>query len=176
MPEALAGIRILECGDLPAAGYSARLFADFGAEVTKIIPANHAVADGDYGRAAEAFLNFGKRRVIAADGLPGGFDLCIAGALDGAARAALAHAPPAPTLIDVTWFGRSGPYADFRGSDLVCRALAGLVQPAGPVEGPPLAIADFQAAIIGGLAAFSAALVRGAKVWALAVKRGGFGL
>jgi len=158
VPEALAGIRILECGDLPAAGYSARLFADFGAEVTKIMPANHAVADGDYARAAEAFLNFGKRRVIAPDGLPGGFDLCLAGALDGATLDALAHAPPAPVLIDVTWFGRSGPYADFRGSDLVCRALAGLVQPAGPVEGPPLAIADFQAAIIGGLVAFSAAL------------------
>ena len=158
MPEALAGIRILECGDLPAAGYSARLFADFGAEVTKIIPVNHAVADGDYARAAEAFLNFGKRRVIAADGVPGGFDLCFAGALDRAALAALAHAPPAPVLIDVTWFGRSGPYAEFRGSDLVCRALAGLVQPAGPVEGPPLAIADFQAAIVGGLVAFSAAL------------------
>ncbi|MCA7121375.1 MAG: CoA transferase, partial [Acidibrevibacterium sp.] len=72
MPEALAGIRILECGDLPAAGYSARLFADFGAEVTKIVPANHTMADGDYDRAAEAFLNFGKRRIAAADGVPRG--------------------------------------------------------------------------------------------------------
>ncbi len=158
MPEALAGIRVLECGDLPAAGYGARLFADFGAEVTKIVPANHTVAEGDYDRAAEAFLNFGKRRIAAADGVPGGFDLCIAGALDRAALAELAHAQPAPALIDVTWFGRSGPYAEFRGSDLVCRALAGLIQPVGPVEGPPLAISDFQAAIVGGLVAFSAAL------------------
>ncbi|MDA8247896.1 MAG: CoA transferase [Rhodospirillales bacterium] len=160
MPEALAGIRVLECGDLWAASYCARLFADLGGDVTKIVPEHYAPANEVFDRAAWSFLNFGKRRALAAADPCGmqGFDLCIAGSLDSHALATLERARPAPIVIDMTWFGRSGPYGVFHGSDLVCRALAGLVQPAGPAEGPPVALPDFQAAIIGGLAAFSAAL------------------
>ncbi len=47
---------------------------------------------------------------------------------------------PRPGLVhvDVSWFGRSGPYAGYLGTDAVCRALAGLVQLVGPADGPPV--------------------------------------
>jgi crotonobetainyl-CoA:carnitine CoA-transferase CaiB-like acyl-CoA transferase len=62
------------------------------------------------------------------------------------------------TVADISWFGRGGPYAAHAGSDLVCRALAGLVQLVGPAEGPPLVAADFQAMTMGGLAGAIAVL------------------
>lgn len=66
----------------------------------------------------------------------------------------------APGLLhlDVSWFGRSGPYAGFAGGDAVYRALAGLVQLVGPAAGPPLAHPDHQAAIIAGLSGAIAVL------------------
>ena len=46
-------------------------------------------------------------------------------------------AQPHLVAVDLSWFGKSGPYRDFKTSDAVCRALAGFVQLIGPQEGPP---------------------------------------
>ena len=67
-------------------------------------------------------------------------------------------AHPHLVTVDLSWFGRSGPYRDFKASDAVCRALAGFVQLIGPQEGPPLTLPDYQSAIMGGLAAFIPAM------------------
>ena len=50
------------------------------------------------------------------------------------------------------------PFAKFRGSDMVCRALAGMVHLMGPAEGPPLVAPDHQAAVIGGVTGFIAVM------------------
>lgn len=64
----------------------------------------------------------------------------------------------APIDIALTWFGESGPYSEFAGTEAVCRALAGAVHGSGPVEGPPHMPHDVQTGIVGGLCAFSAAV------------------
>ncbi len=176
----LSGVRVLEIGTLPAAAYCARFFADFGAEVIKVEPTGGDPArstapmidDGRGGRCSGwfSYLNFGKRSLVvdAADPraaarvaeLLADADVLIdsTGAGDGA-RYGLDHARlrerhPRLVVIGLSWFGPGGPYSGFRGADAVCRALAGKVQPIGPIEGPPLALPDYHAAIVGGLSAF----------------------
>lgn len=63
-----------------------------------------------------------------------------------------------PIDIALTWFGESGPYRDYAGTEAVCRSLAGAVHGSGPVEGPPHMPHDVQTGIVVGLAAFSSAI------------------
>ncbi len=163
----LSALRVVEIGHLPAASYCARLLADFGAEVIKVEP-----PAGDPGRRAAplipgtddsawfAFLNFGKRSTTQdAAALLETADVCIASAGEpGADLGAARAANPGLVVADISWFGDSGPYAGFRGGDMVCRALAGMVHLVGPAEGPPLVAPDFQAAVIGGITGFSAVM------------------
>jgi crotonobetainyl-CoA:carnitine CoA-transferase CaiB-like acyl-CoA transferase len=83
-------------------------------------------------------------------------------------------ANPHLVAIDLSWFGKTGPYRDFQATDAMCRALAGFVQLIGPAEGPPLTLPDYQSAIMGGLAAFIPALAtlhaaRGGRRWEVSV-------
>ena len=158
----LSQYRVIETGDLPAAAYAARILADFGAEVIKLEPAEGDPArraaplidtpDGPIG-APYAFLNAGKRSHIATltSATLIGADVLITSD-PGIDPQALLRTHPGLVIADISWFGRTGPYANFVGSDVVCRALAGLVHLVGPAEGPPLIAPDFQALAMGGLA------------------------
>ncbi len=157
----LAGVRVLEYAGGVAGAYCGKLFCDMGAAVTRIEPATgDPTLDwrldpelADTARLYAAYLNAGKTILHEADdGQP---DLVILG--EAGARP---DAPPMPRLasLDITWFGREGPYAEWAGSDLVAQALAGMSHPGGPVDGPPLFLGDHQATTIGGLAAYSAGL------------------
>ena len=159
----LSALRVIELGSLPAAAYCARLFADFGAEVIKVEPPGGdpmrraaPTIDGD--SAGFAFLNFGKQSFVGdAAALVAGADVLVVsdpGFDISAARAA----NPGLIVADISWFGRSGPYAGYAGADAVCRALAGMVQLVGPADGPPLVAPDFQALAIGGSSAAIAIL------------------
>lgn len=170
----LHGLRIIETGSLPAAAYCARLFADFGAEVLKLEPSGGDpgrqalpridIGGGDQESAEFSYLNFNKQSLTGSKErlhtLLAGADVLIDGMsaaerrAAGVDHAALAKTHPQLVIADVSWFGSSGPYRDYQGSDAVCRALAGLVKLVGPVEGPPLALADYQSSIIGGLSTF----------------------
>jgi crotonobetainyl-CoA:carnitine CoA-transferase CaiB-like acyl-CoA transferase len=157
----LSGFRVVEVGTLPAGAYAARLFADFGAEVVKVEP-----PEGDPTRSFPplieggsgwfAYLNYGKRSVTSdradLDDLLQGADVLIDSS--GADHGTHLHL----VTIDLSWFGKSGPYRDYKTSDAVCRALAGFVQLIGPAEGPPLTLPDYQSAIMGGLSAFIPAM------------------
>ena len=161
MTERLSGIRVVEIGSLPAGAYAARLFADFGAEVIKVEP-----PEGDPDRCFPplidgasgwfAYLNYGKKSVTSdkadLEALLRSADVLIDSS--GADRGAHPHL----VAIDLSWFGKSGPYRDYKSCDAVCRALAGFVQLIGPAEGPPLTLPDYQSAIMGGLAAFIPAM------------------
>ncbi|MDP1907647.1 MAG: CoA transferase, partial [Hyphomicrobium sp.] len=59
--------------------------------------------------------------------------------------------------LDVSWFGREGPYAKFEATDATVRALTGLIKLVGPAEGPPMHAPDFQTGIFAGLWGFIAA-------------------
>lgn len=176
----LSGLRVIEIGDLPAAAYCARFFADFGADVLKIEPPEGdpvrssppllTASDPGLGSGWFAYLNFGKRSVVA-DGatdqgraqiarLLGQADVLIDSLAPpsrealGIDHAALRRARPGCVIADLNWFGQGGPYSGYHGTDAVVRALGGQVQLIGPAEGPPLALPDFQSAIVGGLSAF----------------------
>jgi crotonobetainyl-CoA:carnitine CoA-transferase CaiB-like acyl-CoA transferase len=161
MTARLSGVRVVEIGALPAGAYAARLFADFGAEVIKVEPPG-----GDPNRSFPplieggsgwfAYLNFGKKSVVSdtvdLDALLRGADVLI----DSTGVGHGTH--PHLVTVDLSWFGKSGPYRDYKTSDAVCRALAGFVQLIGPAEGPPLTLPDYQSAIMGGLSAFIPAM------------------
>jgi len=165
MVEPLAGFRILEHGGDVAVRYCGRLFAYWGAEVTRV------VRDGDddsrLGFAGEAGRSYGvwldQGKTLAREGAvgPGPFDLIIA----GQARAAIATAEayrsshsPGAALLGLTWFDPNGPYGDWRGTDEIIQALCGLAYGFGAAEGPPMLSQGHAAQVVGGLVAYNAAL------------------
>ncbi len=162
MTRPLSAYRVVELGTLPAGAYAARLFADFGAEVIKVEPPG-----GDPARTFPpmidaktsgwfAYLNYGKKSVTS-DAVD--LDALLSSAhvlIDSTGLDHSAH--PHLVAVDLSWFGKSGPYRDFKANDAMCRALAGFVQLIGPEEGPPLTLPDYQSAIMGGLATFIPAM------------------
>jgi crotonobetainyl-CoA:carnitine CoA-transferase CaiB-like acyl-CoA transferase len=173
---ALSHLRVVEIGSSPAAGYCARLFADFGADVQKVEPPagdplRHAAPLTPQGSSAWfAFLNFNKSSV-ALDAsassklaeLIAGCDILIDGRDIDAADcpaidlAVLKRNNPSLIHVETSWFGHDGPYAKFAATDSTIRALTGLVKLVGPEEGPPMHAPDFQTGILGGLWGFIAA-------------------
>ncbi|MDA9489536.1 CaiB/BaiF CoA-transferase family protein [Bradyrhizobium sp. CCBAU 11361] len=176
--EVLSQLRIVEIGSSPATSYCARLFADFGADVQKVEPPT-----GDplrrkapltpAGRSAWfAFLNFNKSSIMVdradpdsvarvtalieeADILVDGRDIDPA-ECPSIDVAAIRRRRPGLIYLDMSWFGRAGPYAEFVATDATVRALAGLIKLVGPVAGPPLYAPDFQTGILAGLWGFIA--------------------
>ena len=169
----LSHIRVVEIAGLAASSYAARLLADFGAEVIKVEPPSGDAQrqeqpllqcpDGSSTGAWFGYLNYGKKSVAldpsrAADAvqlaeLVRGADVVIHDDPATGAAALAAKAVAADQIVTrVAWFGE-GPYRGMACTDSVCRALAGATYFTGPIEGPPLALPDFQAGIVGGLAA-----------------------
>lgn len=183
----LSRFRILEIGTGDALSYCGKLFADFGAEVIKCEPPggdprrrDGVMIDTGTGETSAffAWLNSNKLSVTAdpttAEGceairamLPG-CDVLIDGRAPGEIDASplrhadLQAADPGLTILGISWFGNSGPYRDFVGTDAVVRSLAGVVYEAGPVDGPPMLATEGQAAVIGALTAF---LPAAATLW-----------
>jgi len=175
-PSPLTGFRVLEVGSGFALAYCGKLFADFGAEVIKAEP-----PDGDPLRRAPPLIETGcgresalfawlctNKRSIIADAtddeglarLTALLPSCDV-LLDGRGPAARKAAPlgaedPGLVACDLSWFGESGPYAGFTGTDAVARALAGVFFCTGPAEGPPDILGGFPGETVGGIAAFVA--------------------
>jgi crotonobetainyl-CoA:carnitine CoA-transferase CaiB-like acyl-CoA transferase len=177
---ALGDVRVAEFGTGPALAYCGKLFADFGADVVKVEPPGGdpgrrlaPLVDAGGGRqesAVFAWLNTNKRSVIVEAGdsaklieIAGASDVLIdarPGAWDDAGpagQAALRAAFPELIIISLSWFGESGPYQHYAGTDSVVRALAGLVRGVGPADAPVM-LTDHQSFAPAALSAFSAAL------------------
>lgn len=184
---AFSGLRVLEIGCGAAVAYAGKLFADFGAEVIKLedpggdtlrrLPPLLNKADGEPESALYAWLNTNKRSVVhprktGADttwlsGLARTCDVILdARALDEGLEVLKRPAYAgdgndgqgiAPIEVCLTWFGESGPYSGFSGTEAVCRALSGAVYCSGAAQGPPHLPHDIQTAIAAGVAAFSSA-------------------
>src|SRR5471030_1012038 len=154
----LSRFRVLQVGSGIALDYCGKLFADFGADVVKLEPPGGdpmrsfppVLEGGESG--LFAWLNTNKRSVTqtpeATDALLPGADLV----LDG--QALIEETGAVATTI--SWFGDSGPYANFAATEATVRALGGLVALTGRAEGPPTIATDCQSGIIAGLAAFIA--------------------
>ncbi len=172
---ALAGLRVLDVGGSVATGYCGKLFADHGADVIDVEPLDgaatrrlapfHPRARAPENSALHAYLSSNKRSVsldlertagraafaelardadVVLDARVGPSPL-----LDAAADVA-----PHVVISRVTWFGQSGPYRDYAGTDAVCHALIGMLRGIGPIEGPPVMPSGYQAQIVGGLTAY----------------------
>lgn len=147
----LAGLRVIELAEDPAGEFEGRLLAEMGADVIKLEPPQGSPtrAVGPFAQqhaGPDTSLNFwyynsNKRSVIldlrSADG-PSQFEALLANAdiflctLQPAALqalqldlAALSQRYPRLIVLSVTAFGLSGPWKDYRSSDLVGLAAGG---------------------------------------------------
>ena len=68
------------------------------------------------------------------------------------------QANPSLVIVDVTSFGRSGPWRDFQAPGLVAEALGGIAATSGDVDTPPLKLYGDQYAFVGGVYAAVGAL------------------
>ncbi|HEV2011144.1 MAG TPA: CoA transferase [Candidatus Limnocylindria bacterium] len=185
---ALDGIRVLELGNYIAGPYAGTLLADMGADVVKI----ESPAGGDYSRELGPFapgspdgagflrLDRNKRSVAldlksdlgtrAFHALVASADVIIenlrAGTLDrlGVGYDALAAAYPRLIYCSITGFGRTGPYRDRAGLDLILQAESGLMSVTGEPGRPPVKVGvpavDLASALYGAFAIATALIAR----------------
>jgi crotonobetainyl-CoA:carnitine CoA-transferase CaiB-like acyl-CoA transferase len=177
------GVRVIEVGSGTALAFCGKLFADFGAEVVKVEPPGGdparrhaplvATGGGHEESAYFAWLNTNKRSITAdlaseqglhrIRSLTAASDVVLdARALDGGDRdlPSLHGGNRRGRQIEVafSWFGETGPYSGYVATEAVCRALAGVIHSAGPVEGPPVIPHDTQSGVVAGLAGFTTAV------------------
>ncbi len=169
--DALAGLKVLDVAGTIASGYCGKLFADHGARVINVEPPRVGFdtrreppflpqAPAPENSALHAYLSANKASVTL-DVASGDSTLRSlakdAQVILDAGRFDTDHfATAAPDVVvsTITWFGRTGPYAHYQGTNGVCASLAGMVRNVGPAEGPPLLAAGCGAEIVGGLAAY----------------------
>ncbi|MCP3987908.1 MAG: CoA transferase [Actinomycetia bacterium] len=153
MSQPLAGIRVLELAEGIAGPYAGKLLADFGADVIKVEP-----PDGDRSRRLGPFpteesdpeqsamflhLNTNKRSIVA------NVDDPAVEALIAEADVVIQSDPtpdpaqlrsryPALVVVTVTAFGLTGPYAGFKGEEIIHIAYGGPMSASGAPEREPL--------------------------------------
>ena len=171
---ALTGIRVLDLTTNYAA-YAGRLLADLGADVVRVEPPEgspvRSLAPSQPGRMGEvlsfahAFLDAGKRSVTLDRATPAGRELLVELA---ASSDAIIETPaaagderidverirqrnPGLVLVSISAFGRDGPYAGYRATDLTLLAAGGLLSLGGYADSEPLAVQGEQAMLASGI-------------------------
>ena len=171
---ALTGIRVLDLTTNYAA-YAGRLLADLGADVVRVEPPEgspvRSLAPSQPGPMGEvlsfahAFLDAGKRSVTLDRATPAGRELLVELA---ASSDAIIETPaaagderidverirqrnPGLVLVSISAFGRDGPYAGYRATDLTLLAAGGLLSLGGYADSEPLAVQGEQAMLASGI-------------------------
>jgi crotonobetainyl-CoA:carnitine CoA-transferase CaiB-like acyl-CoA transferase len=183
----LAGVRVLEFGNLVAAPYCGMLLADLGADVIKVEPPEGDLARhiGPFANGVSCFyqaVNRGKRSLAADPKHPDArhllwelarsSDVVIhnlrRGAMErmGLDYEGLAERNRALVYAVISAFGTSGPYADRSGIDLIFQGESGMMSIGGEPGGEPqkaaTTIADFVAGTNAALLVAAALASRGA--------------
>jgi crotonobetainyl-CoA:carnitine CoA-transferase CaiB-like acyl-CoA transferase len=184
---ALAGIKVIELAQIMAGPTCGMLLADMGADVIKV----EKLPGGDDTRsytepaikgesAAFMILNRNKRGVAVNLKTPGGLEVVKRlisdadvvtenyrkGTLEklGLGYDVLQKLNPRLIYCAVSGYGRSGPYADKGGFDLIAQGFAGIMSITGEPGGPPAksgtSIADINAGILAALGIVSALVSR----------------
>ena len=159
MTQPLAGVRVLELAEGVAGPYVGKMFAEFGADVIKIVP-----PEGDRSRRAGPFptdepdleqsalflhLNTNKRSIVGSDAdvrqLIPTVDILIESAPPGTwDPEELRALQPRLVHTSVTPFGQSGPYADHKGEEIVYYAMGGPMYGTGVAEREPVKLGGDQ--------------------------------
>ena len=179
----LAGVRVVDLSRNVAGPYASYLLAQFGADVVKVEPPG-----GDPSRRFGPFpndvpdpetsglflhLNRNKRSVAldaARDGakildLARDADVLIEDFAPGISHAGgwdfdtLAAANPRLVMTSITPFGQTGPYRDYRGSELTLQAIGGPLVTNGHAEREPLKLGGHYAHYHAGISAALATLM-----------------
>ena len=182
----LAGIRVLEWGNLVSAPFCAKVLGELGADVIKIEPPG--VGEGGRYRGPYPasgpdpersglflFANLNKRGITldpaSADGrrlldrLLATADIFLENQpLDVMEGLELDYAPlkdKFPTLVvtSISPYGRTGPYKHYQGTDLTANAMSGLSFGTGHLHREPLTTPLHQASYLAGVGAAFASLV-----------------
>ena len=188
MPGALDGIKVIELAHIMAGPTCGLMLADLGADVIKV----EKLPRGDDARAyveplvngepaAFMILNRNKRSFAvdlktrggleAVRRLLAGADVLIEnhrkGTLDklGLGYEALSALNPRLVYCAISGYGRTGPYADKPGFDLIAQGFAGIMSITGEPGGPPAksgtSVADINAGILAALGVVAALVSRG---------------
>tara|TARA_B100000809_G_scaffold189811_1_gene188355 strand:+ start:1647 stop:2897 length:1251 start_codon:yes stop_codon:yes gene_type:complete len=163
MPEALEGMRVLDCSQILAGPFCSMLLADMGADVIKIEKPN----GGDDTRrmgppfidtesAAFLAMNRNKRSIVLNFKEQSGVevmktlvkdaDIVIenyrTGTMDrlGLGYEDLRKINPGIIYCSISGFGRTGPYANRGGFDLVAQGMSGLMSITGVPNSPPVKV------------------------------------
>jgi crotonobetainyl-CoA:carnitine CoA-transferase CaiB-like acyl-CoA transferase len=187
MTGALDGIKVVELAQIMAGPTCGLLLADLGADVIKV----EKLPGGDDTRiyaepavrgepAAFMILNRNKRSIAVNLKTPGGVEVVkrlVAGAdvvlenyrrdtLDklGLGYEVLRQINPRLVYCAVSGYGRTGPYADKGGFDLIAQGFAGIMSITGEPGGPPAkagtSVADINAGILAALGIVAALVSR----------------
>ncbi len=178
MRQVLSDVRVVEIGSGFAAGWCGKVFADLGADVVKVEPPEGDELRSD--RGLFAHLNTNKRSAVVE--VAPGKSTSVLALLDGAdlvietpgmrslsdwgiARDDVIAGEPATSVVAITGFGASGPYADYAWSDVVVQGFSGalVMDRRGPVK-LPMSLGEAavgHAAALGGLAALLRARATG---------------
>ncbi len=194
MPDgsALQGVRVVELVEGLAGAYCGKLLAGLGADVLKVEPpsgdslrrAGPFPEDHPNPEASGLFLhlNPAKRSVTLAIETETGrrllgrlldtADVLVHDLAPGRARAiglddaSLRNERPSLVAAAVTFFGSTGPYADFAGTEIVAQALSGYMSLTGDPDREPLKpygyLAEYQAGLHAAVAVMAAVLARDA--------------
>jgi CoA:oxalate CoA-transferase len=182
----LGDIRVLDLSEDIAGPFCSKLFAGLGAEVIKIERPGSGDVSRHTGPSLGAtphpeqsalflYLNTGKKSITLDVTSPTGAvilrrlaqdcDILVEsfppGDLDRRDLGYAALEPLNPGLIytSVTAFGQSGPYRDFKGSELIAQAMGALMQTVGLPDREPLKIGGNAACYTTGMSAFSATMI-----------------
>ena len=189
MRHLLSGIRVLELAEGIAGGYCGKMLADLGADVVKVEdpsgdPLRHGPGpvgpDGHHRGGAFLHLNTNKRSTVLDPATRAGSDRLgrlAAGShlvIESTGRGRLAtwglswdelhERSPGTTVVSISGFGATGPYAGYRWDDLVVQAVSGFLLLQGRKDQDPVRVPGHLAlcfvgnmAALGGLAAVTMA-------------------
>ena len=188
MNGALEGIKVVELAQIMAGPTCGMLLADMGADVIKV----EKLPGGDDTRsysepqiagesAAFMMMNRNKRGIAVNLKTPGGLEVVKRlladadvvtenyrkGTLEklGLGYDVLQQLNPRLIYCAISGYGRTGPYADKGGFDLIAQGFAGIMSITGEPGGPPAksgtSIADINAGILAALGILAAVIARG---------------
>lgn len=174
----LAGYRVLELGSTVAGPYCGRLFADFGAEVIKVEPAEgdpvRCMGQQYAGKSLYAASIFRNKQLICINlrkeegrevvrQLAAKCDILIEnfrpGTLEkwGLGYEDMSKINPGIVFVRISGYGQTGPYSQRPGYGVICEAVSGLRHLTGDPDRPPGRMATSTTDYITGLyAAFGA--------------------